>query len=78
VVDGFAIPLVGVWNVVDPISISVGNQVVQPKSAVAAAGMVGITVVQLTLPNAMDASAPLDLSVTVNGKQSTSTRLPIQ
>ena len=78
VVDGFAISGTGVWNVVDPVSLAVGAQVVQPNSAIAAAGLIGITTVQLTLPSGMPAGAPLDLSVTVNGKPSATTRLPVQ
>jgi uncharacterized protein (TIGR03437 family) len=77
-VDGFAISSVGVWNVVDPVSVTVGAQVVQPNSAIGAAGMVGITVVQVTLPSGMAAGAPLDLSVTVNGIPSATARLPLQ
>jgi uncharacterized protein (TIGR03437 family) len=77
-VDGFAISSIGVWNVVDPVSVLVGAQVVQPNSAIGAAGLVGITVVQVTLPSGMPPSAPLDLSVTVNGKPSAAARLPIQ
>jgi uncharacterized protein (TIGR03437 family) len=77
-VDGFAISSAGVWNVVDPVSVAVGSQVVQPNSAIGAAGMVGITVVQVTLPAGMPPSAPLDLSVTVNGRPSAAAKLPVQ
>jgi uncharacterized protein (TIGR03437 family) len=78
VVDGFAIPVVGVWNVVDPVSVLVGSQSVQPNSATGVPGVVGITVVQVTLPAVMPAGAPLNLAVTVNGKTSSTTPLPVQ
>jgi hypothetical protein len=39
---------------------------------------VGITVVQVTLPAVMPAGAPLNLAVTVNGKTSSTTPLPVQ
>jgi uncharacterized protein (TIGR03437 family) len=78
VVDGFAIPAVGVWNVVDPVSVQVGGQSVQPNSATGVPGVVGITVVQVTLPTVMPAGAPLNLAVTVNGRASSTAPLPVQ
>jgi uncharacterized protein (TIGR03437 family) len=78
VVDGFPIGAAGVWNVVDPVSVLVGTQAVQPNSAVGAPGLVGITVVQVTLPSGMATGAPLNLSVSVNGTPSAAFPLPVQ
>jgi uncharacterized protein (TIGR03437 family) len=78
VVDGFPIPTAGTWNVVDPVSVLVGTQAVSPNSAVGAPGLVGITVVQVTLPSSMAAGAPLSLSVSVNGTPSAAFPLPVQ
>jgi uncharacterized protein (TIGR03437 family) len=77
-VDGFPVPAASVYGVVDPVSVLFGSKAVQPDSAVAAPGMVGITVVKVTVPSGVPASAPLDLSVSVNGTQSPTARLPIQ
>ena len=62
-----------------PVSVLVfGSQLVQPNSATGVPGVVGITMVQVTLPTVMPTGAPLSLSVTVNGKASSTMPLPIQ
>jgi uncharacterized protein (TIGR03437 family) len=64
--------------VADPVTITVGGVQKQPDFAGAATGLVGIVLVQFTITSDIPSNAPLDLTVSVNGKISSKVTLPVQ
>jgi uncharacterized protein (TIGR03437 family) len=75
-VDGFPTPDTGDWNVVDPITVTVGGQVYTPVSAKAWNGYAGVVMVKVklgTLPSGL-----ANLKVTVNNVDSNTVQLPIK
>jgi len=76
-VDGFPTPATGVWNVLDPVTVTAGGQTYTPISSRAANSQTGMVVVQVkltgTLPSGLD-----DLKVTVNSVDSNTVKLPVQ
>jgi uncharacterized protein (TIGR03437 family) len=78
IVDGFITPSGDTWNVADPVSVQAAGLTLQPQFAGAAAGMVGITIVQVKLTPDMPTLAPIEFAVIVNGAESNSANLPVQ
>jgi uncharacterized protein (TIGR03437 family) len=76
--DGFPPSGTNTYTAVDPITITAGAVQVQPDSATAAAGMVGMTIVKMTITSAFPSATTVNLTVTVNGKVSTAVTLPLQ
>ena len=76
-VDGFPTPDTGDWNVVDPITVTVGTQTYTPVSARAANGSTGMVVLQVKLTGTLP-SGLVDLKVTVNNVDSSTVKLPIK
>ncbi len=75
-VDGFIIPPSPTYLVADPVSVQAGGAPLQPAFAGAAAGFVGMTTLQVKLPD-MPATPMIDFGVTVNGVASSTTKLPV-
>ena len=61
-----------------PVSVQAAGLTLQPQFAGAAAGMVGITIVQVKLTPDMPTLAPIEFAVIVNGAESNSANLPVQ
>jgi uncharacterized protein (TIGR03437 family) len=78
VVDGFIIPGNDTWKVADPVAVNAGASTLQPQFAGAATGMVGTTIVQVKLTADVATAAAVDFAVTVNGKPSNLSRLPVK
>jgi uncharacterized protein (TIGR03437 family) len=78
VIDGFLIPPSELYNVTDSVTVNAGESSYTPLSARAAENMVGTTVVQLKIADGMPGGATLDLTVTVNGKNSNRVQLPVE
>lgn len=76
-VDGFPTPDTGDWNVVDPITVTVGTQTYTPVSARAANGSTGIVVLQVKLAGTLP-SGLVDMKVTVGNVDSSTVKLPIK
>ena len=78
VIDGFVVPDSDTFLVADPVAVLAGELTLKPASAKAAAGMVGTTVVEVTLASGMAGGGSLDLAVAVNGVQSNRVVLPVE
>ncbi len=76
--DGFPPPAANTFLVVDPITVTCGPVQVQPDWAGAATGMVGMTIVKITITDAFPFSTTANLAIAVNGKTSTPVSLPLQ
>jgi uncharacterized protein (TIGR03437 family) len=76
--DGFVAAPVTNYLVADPITITVGSVQVTPDSAGAAPGIVGVSVVMLTIAADMPSGTNAPLLITVNGRPSTPMLLPLQ
>ena len=76
-VDGFPTPDKGEWNLVDPVTVTVGGQTYTPVSARAANGLIGMVVLKVKLTGTLP-SGLLDLKVTVNNVDSNTSKLPVQ
>lgn len=76
-VDGFPASSADKFVVTDPLTVDTDSGVLQPDWAGAAPGMVGVSIVKLTITGDMP-SANLNLALDVNGKQSAQVVLPIQ
>ena len=76
-VDGFPTPDTGDWNLVDPITVTIGGQTYTPVSARALNGFAGLVVLKVKLTGTLP-SGLVDLKVTVNGVDSNTVKLPIQ
>jgi uncharacterized protein (TIGR03437 family) len=76
--DGFVAAPVTNYLVADPITITVGTVQLTPDSAGAAPGIVGVSVVMLTIAPDMPSGTNATLLITVNGRPSTPMLLPLQ
>lgn len=76
-VDGFPTPNTGNWNVLDPVTVTVGGQTYTPVSSRAANGLVGMVVLKVKLTGQLP-SGLMDVKVTVNNVDSNTSKLPIQ
>ena len=75
--DGYPTPDTGDWNLVDPVTVTIGNQTYTPVSARAAAGLIGTVVVRVKLTGDIPAGL-IDLKVTVGNQDSNTTKLPVK
>ena len=64
--------------VADPVMVTFDSVQLQPDSAIAAPGLVGMTIVKVKLTDALPSSTTVNLTVTVNGKISSPVSLPLQ
>jgi len=76
--EATAIPSSPRFMILDPVRIQVGSAVVTPESAFAAAGQVGVDLVQFRLDSSAPSGAAIAISLTVNGVVSNTLTLPIQ
>ena len=76
--DGFPAGSSPSLNVVDSVSLTAGSIQLQPDSAIAAPGLVGMTIIKATLTNALPTATTVNLTITVNGKISSPVSLPLQ
>jgi uncharacterized protein (TIGR03437 family) len=78
-VDGFPAAAGQTFNLLNPMMLNTDAAgPVQPDWAGAASGMVGVAVVQLTIGNEFPPATNVNLTISVNGKNSTSLVLPLQ
>ena len=66
------------FQILDPVTIEVGAATVTPESAYAAAGHIGVDLVQFRLDSSAPSGAAIPISLTVNGVVSNTLTLPIQ
>jgi uncharacterized protein (TIGR03437 family) len=78
IVDGFFVPPTPATSVADPVILNVGAVAKTPDFAGAAPGFVGMTLVQMTITDDLPTATTVNLTVTVNAKQSTTVVLPLQ
>jgi uncharacterized protein (TIGR03437 family) len=78
IVDGFFVPATPVTNVSDPVMMNVGAVTKKPDFTGAAPGMVGMTVMQMTITDDLPTGTTVNLQVMVNSKLSTTVVLPLQ
>ena len=93
VIDGFLLPSTEVYKLMDPMTVLAGIPKSTSAGAVAAevppvtrepafaggaAGMVGTSLVKITLDKDLPAGNVLEISISVNGSQSNKVQLPIQ
>jgi uncharacterized protein (TIGR03437 family) len=93
IIDGFLLPGTEVYKLMDPVKVLAALPVSTPAGSTAAevppvtrdpafaggaAGMVGTSVIKVTLDKDLPAGNVLELSISVNGSQSNKVQLPIQ
>jgi uncharacterized protein (TIGR03437 family) len=93
IIDGFLLPSTDIYKLLDPVKVLASVPTSAPAGASAAAvqpvtrdpafaggaaGMVGTSLIKITLDKDLPASNVLELSITVNGSQSNKVQLPIQ
>jgi uncharacterized protein (TIGR03437 family) len=76
-VDGYPTPGSGDWNLLDPVTVTVGGQTYTPVSARAAGGLIGMVVVRVKLTGTVP-SGLIDMKVTVGNEDSNTTKLPVK
>jgi len=77
--DGFAAPASPAYQLVDPVMINLGGSLqLTPNSATAAPGLVGTSILKLTITDAIPKAATLTMTATVNGKNTPPVLLPVQ
>ena len=76
-VDGFPTPDTGIWNVVDPVKVTVDGQTYTPITSRAANGYAGMVVVRVKLTGTLPSGA-VDMKVTVGGVDSSTVTLPMK
>jgi uncharacterized protein (TIGR03437 family) len=76
--EGFPLPASPLYNLVDPVSISVGSDTLSASAAYALAGSVGVDAVQFTLTDTALSGTNASVSVTISGQQSNTVLLPVQ
>jgi uncharacterized protein (TIGR03437 family) len=76
--EATAIPSSPRFMILDPVRVQVGSALVTPESAFAAAGQVGVDLVQFRLDSSTPSGAAIPISLTVNGVLSNTLTLPIQ
>jgi uncharacterized protein (TIGR03437 family) len=76
-VDGFPTPDTGVWNVADPVKLTVDGQTYTPVSSVAVSGSAGVVAVKVKLTGTLP-SGPVNMKVTVGTVDSATVVLPVK
>ncbi len=77
-VDGFVATPTANYLVADPVTVSIGSSQVTPDWAGAAAGIVGVSIVKMTITPDMPSGTNANLTIAVNGKPSAVMVLPLQ
>ena len=77
-VDGFPASSNTNDSIVDPITVNTDTAQLQPDFAGAAVGIVGVQVVQLTITSDFPLSSNVNLTISVNGTNSSQVVLPVQ
>lgn len=77
-VDGFPTAAIDNQSLVDPVAVNTDTASLKPDWTGAAAGMVGVNILKLTITNDMPASSNVNITVQVNGKSSSQVVLPVQ
>jgi len=75
--DGYPASPDGEWNLVDPVSFTVGGRTYTAVSARAANGLIGVVVMRVKLTGSLP-SGLIDLKATVGSEDSNSTKLPVR
>jgi uncharacterized protein (TIGR03437 family) len=78
IVDGFFVPATPAVSLSDSVILNVGSLIETPVFAGAAPGMVGMNLVQLKITDDIPSGTTVNLSMSVNSKQSTTVVLPLQ
>ena len=78
IIDGFFVQATPSVALADPVLLNVGAAVKTPDFAGAAPGMVGMTLVKMTITDDIPSATTVNLSVMVNAKQSQPVLLPLQ
>ncbi len=73
--EGFPIPSGLVYLVADPVEVLIGDRVVAPLADAAAAGQVGITLIQFGIPDPLP-PGPIEIRIRVNRVESNTVELP--
>jgi len=75
--DGYPTPDTGDWNLLDPVTVTLGQLKYTPVSARAANGLIGMVVIRVKLTGSLP-SGMIDLKVTVGGEDSNTVKLPVK
>ena len=76
VIDGFAIPASPRYTLADAVELRIAEQTLAPEWAGAAPGFTGVTAVRFRVPEGLQGTVPL--SVTINGASSNMVLLPLE
>ncbi len=77
-VDGFPAASADKFNLLDPIYVNLDSATLKPDWAGAAPGLVGVSLLKLTVTNDMAAASNVNFTVQVNNKVSSQVVLPVQ
>jgi len=77
-IDGFRVPSVNSFLVVDPVAVAIAGITISPDAAVAAAGLVGISIVRVPIPADLAAAGPWTVTVAAGAALSNALPLPYQ
>ncbi len=77
-IDGFPATGIDKLNLLDPVAVNTDSTSLKPDWAGAASGLVGVSVLKLTITNDMPPSSNVNFTVQVNGKTSSQVVLPVQ
>lgn len=75
---GFALPGDAPYQIVDTVSVQVGDSVIAPENAVAVAGRIGIDAIQFRLSDDAPVGMNAAIHINVNGQDSNTVLLPVQ
>jgi len=76
-IDGYPASPDGEWNLIDPVTFTVGGRTFTATSARAANGLIGVVVMRVKLTGALP-SGLLDIKATVGNEDSNTTKLPMR
>ena len=76
-IDGYPTPPTGDWNLLDPVTVTVGDQTYTAISARAVNGLIGMVVIRFKLTNALPAGL-IDIKATVGNEDSNTAKLPLK
>ena len=74
--EGFAVDEVDAYRLVDPAQSEIGNQLIVPEYAGAAAGLPGLVALRFRVPSSLSANAIVNVTALVNGVKTNSAVLP--
>jgi len=76
--DGFPVPQSDSYQLIDPVSVVLGDAIVTPVSAGAVAGRVGMTSLRVQITDDFPQATTVELKVRVNGRESNTVLLPLE